>query len=69
MNEAIDYEKLRAAEYSLRIRYAYSLYMHQFYGGGGGGGGGARPREKTYNLQQTLGKKQTIVKQPASMSA
>ena len=40
MNEAIDYEKLRAAEYSLRIRYAYSLYMHQFYGGGGGGGGG-----------------------------
>ena len=39
MNEAIDYEKLRAAEYSLRIRYAYSLYMHQFYGGGGGGGG------------------------------
>ena len=45
MNEAIDYEKLRAAEYSLRIRYAYSLYMHQFYGGGGGGGGGDTGRE------------------------
>ena len=31
-------------------------------GEGEGGGGGARPREKTYNLQQTLGKKTTGTK-------